>query len=81
MNPDIYLHRILCQVTATPSLLRSRWLKLCWNIPFNGMAVSLGGVTTDVIVTDPDLRLIADDVMKDVIDLANAHLRSISEER
>ena len=45
------------------------------------MAVSLGGVTTDVIVTDPDLRLIADDVMKDVIDLANAHLRSISEER
>jgi len=70
--------KISHKVSTTDSLLRSRWLKLCWNIPFNGLAVALGGVSTDVIVTDPDLRFLADEIMQDVISLANTHLQRCS---
>ena len=34
-----------------------------------------------MIVGDPDLRIVADDIMKDVITLANAHLEYIATER
>lgn len=32
------------------------WRKLCWNIPFNGLAIAAGGLTTDHILADPGLR-------------------------
>lgn len=61
-------------VTVSESYLAARWEKLCWNIPFNGLAVALGGVTTDVIVMDPDLRALAMDLMREVVTVANADL-------
>ena len=67
------------QVDASPSLLRARWEKLCWNIPFNGLAVAAGGITTDRIVGDPDLRSIARSIMEEVIDAGNADLAAHSE--
>jgi 2-dehydropantoate 2-reductase len=31
------------------------WRKLCWNIPFNGLAIAGGALTTDRILADPEL--------------------------
>ena len=37
------------------TLAEARWRKLLWNIPFNGLAIAGGGVTTDKILGDPKL--------------------------
>jgi 2-dehydropantoate 2-reductase len=37
------------------TLLEARWRKLVWNIPFNGLSIAEGGVTTDRICADPAL--------------------------
>jgi 2-dehydropantoate 2-reductase len=42
------------------------WRKLCWNIPFNGLAIAAGGVTTDRILIDPRLRQRALRLMQEV---------------
>jgi 2-dehydropantoate 2-reductase len=55
-------------------LLRGRWKKMVWNLPFNGISVAMGGITVDRIVTDPDLRRLVDLVMDEVIATANADL-------
>lgn len=62
-------------VTTAECLLKARWMKLCWNMPFSGLSVSLGAVTTDVIATSPSLRTQATRILSDTIDLANADLR------
>lgn len=31
------------------------WRKLCWNVPFNGLSIVAGGITTDRILADPAL--------------------------
>ena len=61
-------------VSASPSLLRARWEKLCWNIPFNGLCGAAGGVTTDHVVGDPALRQAARVAMQEVVAAANADL-------
>jgi 2-dehydropantoate 2-reductase len=40
---------------AVDHLAEARWRKLLWNIPFNGIAITGGGVTTDRILGDPAL--------------------------
>ncbi len=67
------------QIIASPSLLRARWEKLCWNIPFNGLAVVAGGITTDRIVDDPYLRNAARTLMEEVIEAGNKDLVMHSE--
>lgn len=42
-----------------PSLRQGRWEKLMWNIPFNTLAITAGGVTTDRILADEGLSLLA----------------------
>lgn len=37
------------------NLLSARWHKLVWNIPFNGLAIAAGGLTTDRICAGPAL--------------------------
>ena len=37
------------------NLLEARWRKLVWNIPFNGLSIAQGGITTDRICSDPRL--------------------------
>ncbi len=56
------------------NLLRGRWWKNCWNLPFNGISVAMGGITTDRIVGDPSLRQLAYKVMDETIATANADL-------
>ena len=73
---DLWSHsKIASKVTIAPSLLRAQWSKLCWNIPFSGLCVALGGVTTDIIARDPDLRFLADQIIKDTVSLANEDMR------
>lgn len=63
-------------VQTASSLLAARWNKLLWNIPFNGLAVTAGGITTDRIMADPDLRAAAEATMREVIAAANADLEA-----
>lgn len=63
-------------VHTTPSLLAARWTKLCWNIPFNGLAVTAGGITTDVIMHDPALRAEAEALIREIVATGNADLEA-----
>jgi len=71
---DTLLTAASMDVTASPDLLRARWEKLCWNIPFNGLSVAGGGITTRRILDDPVLRETADRAMREVVTAANADL-------
>jgi len=61
-------------ILSAPSLLRARWEKLCWNIPFSGLCVAGGGITTDRILADAALRTAAYSLMEEVICAGNADL-------
>ncbi|MFT5825332.1 MAG: 2-dehydropantoate 2-reductase [Yoonia sp.] len=39
----------------SPVLDGALWRKLCWNVPFNGLAIAAGGITTDLILADAQL--------------------------
>ena len=64
------------EVSYEDFLLRGRWRKCVWNLPFNGISVAMGGITVDVIVNDPGLRRLADIVMDETVAAANADLSS-----
>ena len=66
------------EVSAAPSIIRARWEKLCWNVPFNGLTVAAGGVTTEAIVTDPARRAEARALMEEVVAAGNADLEARS---
>lgn len=57
---------------AVENLRKSQWEKLIWNIPFNGLSVAEGGVTTDVLLaekrTEDEIRA----VMTEVVHAARA---------
>ncbi len=63
------------QVSTAPSLLQARWEKLCWNIPFNGMTIAAGGIPTDRVVADPELRAATRALMEEVATIGNADLQ------
>lgn len=42
------------------------WRKLCWNVPFNGLSIAAGGITTDKILADPGLTQRARTLMEEV---------------
>jgi 2-dehydropantoate 2-reductase len=52
-------------------LLRSRWQKLVWNVPFNGMTVVLN-TTTDKLISSPAIRSLSYDIMYEVINGARS---------
>ena len=62
------------EFSTASSVLRARWEKLCWNVPFNGLTVAAGAVTTEAIVTDPALRAEARALMEEVVAAGNADL-------
>ena len=61
-------------ITYEQSLLRGRWRKYLWNLPFNGISVAMNGITVDKIVNDPGLRKLAQNIMDETIAIANADL-------
>jgi 2-dehydropantoate 2-reductase len=48
------------------NLVESRWRKLMWNIPFNGLSITEGSITTDRICADPRLAAEARALMLEV---------------
>ena len=62
------------ELPTAPSLLAARWQKLCWNVPFNGLTVTCGGVTTDIVMGDPELRAAAEGLMRELVAAGNADL-------
>lgn len=55
---------------AQDNLEELRWKKLVWNVPFNGLAIAAGGVTTDVLLADEGLRTLARRLMEEVLEAA-----------
>ncbi len=62
------------EASVAPCLLRGRWEKLVWNIPFSTLTVSAGGVTTGQIMEDAGLRRVARLLMEETIAAGNADL-------
>ena len=63
-------------VAARPTdcLLRARWHKMIWDVPFNGLSVIAGGATSGFILETPALSNFARSVMDEVAAIANADL-------
>jgi 2-dehydropantoate 2-reductase len=55
----------------TDDLPTTKWKKLMWNIPFNGLSVLLNA-STDAIMNDPDSRLLARRISQEVRQIAMA---------
>ncbi|MEC7274462.1 MAG: 2-dehydropantoate 2-reductase [Verrucomicrobiota bacterium] len=56
------------------------WRKLCWNIPFNGLSIVGGGITTDKIIGHSGLIARAQTLMDEVRSVATVAGHSISDE-
>lgn len=56
-------------VDISDNLRLSRWKKLVWNIPYNGLSV-VHRTTTDIIMADPQQRAEVEALMKEVQQLA-----------
>lgn len=57
---------------AVATLEQAQWEKLIWNIPFNGLSVAEGGVTTDVLLASADTEREIRALMAEVIAAARA---------
>jgi 2-dehydropantoate 2-reductase len=55
---------------AQENLEELRWKKLVWNVPFNGLAIAGGGITTDILIADEGLRTLARRLMEEVVEAA-----------
>jgi 2-dehydropantoate 2-reductase len=62
---------VRCSVAS--DLAEARWRKLVWNVPFNGLSIAAGGITTDRILQDPELLEEVRDLMRE-IQTAASHL-------
>ena len=54
------------------NLLLERWRKLVWNVPFNGLTITAGGIDTAAVLADERLRGLTLALMAEVIAAANA---------
>jgi 2-dehydropantoate 2-reductase len=84
VNPQVQrcvdaFHGAGVEVRAEDSLESVLWKKLCWNIPFNGLAIAAGGITTDRIVGDPALRARAHRLMLEVQSAAALRGHAVSD--
>jgi len=68
------------QAVAVENLEKSQWEKLVWNIPFNGLSVAEGGVTTDVLLTAHETEAELRALMAEVIAGARALGLDLSED-
>ena len=57
---------------ATDNLAEERWKKLVWNVPFNGVTIAAGGITTDRVLADEGLRQLSRELMTEVLQGAAA---------
>ncbi len=57
---------------ATENLEQSQWEKLLWNIPFNGLSIAEGGITTDRLLAKPETVVEIRAIMAEVVAAAGA---------
>jgi 2-dehydropantoate 2-reductase len=60
-------------------LQEARWRKLIWNVPFNGLAIATGGLTTDRLLADPQLAAEVRALMDELAAAAHAQNLDIPE--
>lgn len=60
------------QAFAVENLRKSQWEKLIWNIPFNGLSVAKGGVTTDVLLSNHETEQEIRSIMEEIVTAAKA---------
>ncbi len=60
------------QAVEATNLGQAQWEKLIWNIPFNGLSVSEGGVTTEVLLASAKTEQRIRHLMEEVVRAANA---------
>jgi 2-dehydropantoate 2-reductase len=65
---------------AVDNLAEARWRKLIWNVPFNGLAIAAGGITTDKILGNPELAREVRALMDEVAGAAR-HFGFVVEEK
>jgi 2-dehydropantoate 2-reductase len=61
------------KMNVSESLLEVRWRKLVWNVPFNGLSVTGGGITTDVILRSAEMEAEVWALMREVQAAAAAY--------
>ncbi len=65
-------------IELSEDLLLARWKKLVWNIPYNGLSVVLDA-RTDEIMANPDTRILAEKLMREVASGAKSYGRIIED--
>lgn len=65
---------------AVENLQQSQWEKLIWNVPFNGLSVARGGVTTDVLLDSGETEHGIRALMAEVIAAARAQGLELGDE-
>ena len=66
-------------IKLSGDLLLSRWKKLVWNIPYNGLSVLLNA-RTDELMANPDTLILVKEIMAEVIAGAKSCDRIISDD-
>ncbi|HET9570010.1 MAG TPA: putative 2-dehydropantoate 2-reductase [Bacteroidales bacterium] len=74
---DFEAARVPCEVSE--NLLTSRWKKLVWNVPYNGLTVVMNALTSD-LMANADTYQLCKDLMLEVIGAANACGVSLSKD-
>lgn len=67
--------RIRCRVSKDPHQLL--WEKLLWNVPFNGLAIAAGEISTDLILSSDVLRGLVRGLMEEIVQGAKSQGLSI----
>jgi 2-dehydropantoate 2-reductase len=78
IHSDLCAARIECYLTE--DLTTSRWKKLMWNIPFNGLSIAEGGVTTDELLRSPEIETEIRCLMQEIVTAARTIGLPLSED-
>ena len=70
--------RVVCRVVK--NLMEERWRKLVWNIPFNGLTIAAGGITTEDILRNDSLHSAAMALMNEITEGAKSCGYNLSED-
>lgn len=65
---------------AKNSLEETLWKKLCWNIPFNGLAIAGGDIACDALLASPQLVELSRILMQEIQSAARSRGCEISDE-
>jgi len=68
------------QTRTVAALAEARWQKLIWNVPFNGLAIARGGLTTDRLLADAAIAAEVRPLMDEVAGAARHFGHAVPEE-